>query len=95
MHPTYSDATTYTGGEKVSYQGLLYQAKWWTRGNAPDTTDAFELISDVVLEYTDNRVYEGGDQVRYQGKLYEAKWWTRGTAPSNNDPWALIGDADC
>jgi hypothetical protein len=59
MHPTYSDATTYTGGEKVSYQGLVYQAKWWTRGNAPDTTDAFELISDVVLEYSDNTVYEG------------------------------------
>lgn len=95
MHPTYSDATTYTGGEKVSYQGLVYLAKWWTRGNAPDTTDAFELISDVVLEYSDNTVYEGGDQTRYQGKLYEAKWWTRGTAPSNNDPWVLIGDAEC
>ena len=95
MHPAYSDATTYTGGEKVSYQGLVYLAKWWTRGNAPDTTDAFELISDVVLEYSDNTVYEGGDQARYQGKLYEAKWWTRGTAPSSNDPWVLIGDADC
>ena len=95
MHPAYSDATTYTGGEKVSYQGLVYLAKWWTRGNAPDTTDAFELISDVVLEYSDNTVYEGGDQARYQGKLYEAKWWTRGTAPSNSDPWVLIGDANC
>lgn len=95
MHPAYSDATTYTGGEKVTYQGLVYEAKWWTRGNAPDTTDAFELISDVVLEYSDNTVYEGGDQTRYQGKLYEAKWWTRGTAPSNNDPWVMIGDADC
>ena len=95
MHPAYSDATTYTGGEKVSYEGLMYQAKWWTRGNAPDATEAFELISDVVLEYSDNTVYDGGDQARYQGKLYEAKWWTRGTAPSNSDPWVLIGDADC
>jgi len=100
MFAAYSDATTYTGGETVAYQGLVYEAKWWTRGKTPDTTDAFELISEVTLGYSDNTIYEGGDQARYQGKLYEAKWWTRGTAPSstapnNNGPWALIGDADC
>ncbi len=95
MYPAFETNMTYTGGERVSYQGLVYQAKWWTRGNSPDSTDAFELISDVTLEYSDNTVYEGGDQARYQGKLYEAKWWTRGTAPSANDPWRLIGDADC
>jgi chitin-binding protein len=95
MYPAFETNMTYTGGERVSYQGLVYQAKWWTRGNSPDSTDAFELISDVTLEYSDSTVYEGGDQARYQGKLYEAKWWTRGTAPSANDPWRLIGDADC
>jgi hypothetical protein len=100
MFAAYSDGTTYTGGETVAYQGLVYEAKWWTRGKTPDTTDAFELISEVILGYSDNTIYEGGDQARYQGKLYEAKWWTRGTAPSstapnNNGPWTLIGDADC
>ena len=95
MYPAYSAETTYTGGELVAYQGLVYQAKWWTRGNAPDATDAFELVSDIVLEYRPNTVYQGGDQARYQGKLYEAKWWTRGTAPRNQDPWLLIGDAGC
>ena len=79
----------------VSYNGLVYQAKWWTRGSAPDSTDAFELISDVVLEYSHNSVYQGGDQARYQGKLYQAKWWTRGTAPSDRDPWMLIGNVSC
>lgn len=95
MHPAYSAETTYTGGELVAYEGLVYQAKWWTRGNAPDVTDAFELLSDIVLEYSPNTVYQGGDQARFQGKLYEAKWWTRGTTPSAQDPWRLIGDADC
>jgi len=94
-HPAYRPDTTYTGGELVSYNGLVYQAKWWTRGSAPDSTDAFELISDVVLEYSHNSVYQGGDQARYQGKLYQAKWWTRGTAPSDRDPWMLIGNASC
>ena len=95
MFTAYSDATTYTGGETVAYQGLVYEAKWWTRGKTPDTNDAFELISEVILEYSDDTIYQAGDQARYQGKLYEAKWWTRGTAPSSNDPWTMIGDADC
>ena len=59
MYPAFETNMTYTGGERVSYQGLVYQAKWWTRGNSPDSTDAFELISDVTLEYSDNTVYEG------------------------------------
>ena len=95
LHAPYAASTTYKGGELVSYNGLVYQAKWWTRGNAPDATDAFELISDVTLEYSDSTVYEGGDRARYQGNVYEAKWWTRGTAPSNRDPWTLIGEANC
>ena len=95
LHAPYAASTTYSGGELVSYNGLVYQAKWWTRGNAPDATDAFELISDVTLEYSDSTVYEGGDRARYQGNVYEAKWWTRGTAPSNRDPWTLIGEANC
>ena len=95
MFAAYSDATTYTGGETVAYQGLVYEAKWWTRGKTPDTTDAFELVSEVILEYSNDTIYQAGDQARYQGKLYEAKWWTRGTSPSSNDPWILIGDADC
>jgi len=95
QHPAFQATTTYTGGEIVSYQGLVYQAKWWTRGSAPDSTDAFELISDVLLDYHANTVYEGGDRARYQEKLYEAKWWTRGTTPRDRDPWKLIGDAIC
>lgn len=94
-YPAFRVETTYTGGEQVAYQGLVYQAKWWTRGNTPNTTDAFELISDVVLEYSDNTVYQAGDRAIYQGQIFEAKWWTRGTMPSDRDPWTLIGDADC
>ena len=95
QYPAFEATTTYTGGEIVSYQRLVYQAKWWTRGSTPDSTDAFELISDVLLDYNENTVYEGGDRARYQEKIYEAKWWTRGTTPSDRDPWRLIGDATC
>jgi len=29
-------ATAYTGTQRVSYGGILYEAKWWTQGDRPD-----------------------------------------------------------
>ena len=92
MNPAFDITATYTGGELVSYNGLVYKAKWWTRGAAPDATDAFELVSDVVLPYSDATTYQGGDRATYQGGLYEAKWWTRGSNPVHG-PFTRIGDA--
>ena len=92
MNPAFDITATYTGGELVSFNGLVYQAKWWTRGAAPDATDAFELVSDAVLPYSDATTYQGGDRATYQGGLYEAKWWTRGINPQQG-PFTRIGDA--
>ncbi|WP_419817373.1 carbohydrate-binding protein [Glaciibacter flavus] len=36
--PAWSPATVYTGGEKVSYSGHVYQAQWYTVGTAPSHT---------------------------------------------------------
>ena len=36
--PAWSPATVYTGGEKVSYSGHVYQARWYTVGTAPSQT---------------------------------------------------------
>ncbi|WP_339188290.1 glycosyl hydrolase family 18 protein [Paenibacillus sp. FSL P2-0121] len=33
---TWNAATAYTGGQRVSYSGSLYEAKWWTQGDRPD-----------------------------------------------------------
>ncbi len=32
-------STIYTGGEVVSYEGVIYQAKWWTQGDIPGTQE--------------------------------------------------------
>ncbi len=32
------------GGDRVMYEGHIYQAKWWTRGNTPGSSDVWELI---------------------------------------------------
>ncbi|KAF0815205.1 Chitin-binding protein CbpD [Andreprevotia sp. IGB-42] len=33
----WSTTSTYNGGDKVSYNGRNYQAKWWTQGNIPSS----------------------------------------------------------
>ncbi|MBE9610619.1 glycoside hydrolase family 19 protein [Chitinilyticum piscinae] len=32
-------AATYTGGQRVSYNGQLYEAKWWTQGDVPGASE--------------------------------------------------------
>ncbi|MGV7115078.1 lytic polysaccharide monooxygenase [Paenibacillus kyungheensis] len=35
----------YVGGDTVSYNGKTYRAKWWTSGEAPGTSDVWELLA--------------------------------------------------
>ncbi len=35
--PAYSSTAIYVNGNQVSYNGHLWQAKWWTQGEAPST----------------------------------------------------------
>ncbi len=46
----WSSAQVYNGGERVSYNGAVYQANWWTQGNAPgaDQWGPWKLVSGTV-----------------------------------------------
>lgn len=35
----------YTGGDQVSYQESVYEAKWWSQGNVPAKGDPWKLVS--------------------------------------------------
>jgi chitodextrinase len=35
----------YTGGDKASYQGAIYDAQWWSQGNEPSKGGPWKLIS--------------------------------------------------
>ncbi|OYD06882.1 glycosyl hydrolase family 18 protein [Paludifilum halophilum] len=37
--PEWNESTAYSGGDRVSYDGKVYEAKWWTRGEQPDPND--------------------------------------------------------
>ncbi len=34
--PAWDAAAVYTGGNRVTYSGKVYEAKWWTKGDRPD-----------------------------------------------------------
>lgn len=38
----------YTGGDQVSYQGVIYQAAWWTQGDTPTNGGPWSLVSGQV-----------------------------------------------
>ncbi|KNF08272.1 putative bifunctional chitinase/lysozyme [Gottschalkia purinilytica] len=88
--PQWDPSKVYLGGERVIYNGLEYEAKYWTQGNNPEESDAWKLLSDVAVEWNKDKAYNGGDKVTYKGNTYEAKYWTKGNVPGESDVWILI-----
>ena len=94
MQPAFNSSTVYTGGEIVSFSGLVYKAKWWTVDVTPDATNAFELVSDVRLDYSDSTIFLEGREAVFQGNIYRANWWTLGSSPlASPEVWSLVGPA--
>jgi len=93
----WSATAVYTGGNKVSYNGKEYSAKWWSQGNVPTAGDPWALVGTCgtttptnptnppvtpgVAAWSSTKVYNGGDKVTYNGKTYKAGWWTQGDTP--------------
>ncbi|MHA1000133.1 glycosyl hydrolase family 18 protein [Leclercia pneumoniae] len=87
----------YNAGDTVSFDNLVWKAKYWTQGNQPGFgAQAWELVSQVKFNWRSDVVYNGGDTTTYEGNQYRAKWWTRGDKPGNSDVWVKTGPAsDC
>ena len=95
-YAAWSSSKVYNGGDIVSFDNLVWKAKYWTQGNQPGFgVDAWELVSKVKFGWKADVVYNGGDTTTYQGSEYRAKWWTRGDNPANSDVWVKVGAADC
>ncbi|WP_217559010.1 lytic polysaccharide monooxygenase [Paenibacillus sp. GbtcB18] len=39
-YPAWNASTAYTGGSKVTYNGVNYEAKWWTQGETPGSNSS-------------------------------------------------------
>lgn len=85
--PLWDSKAVYLKGNKVQYNGLEYEAQYWTQNNAPDSSAAWKLMSDTVVEWNSTKAYLGGDRVTYNGSEYVARWWTMGDKPDQSDVW--------
>ncbi|WP_312188789.1 glycosyl hydrolase family 18 protein [Leclercia sp.] len=96
-YAAWSSSKVYTSGNTVSFDNLVWKAKYWTQGNQPGFgVDAWELMSNVKMGWMPTMVYNGGDTTTYEGNEYRAKWWTKGDKPGQNDVWVKVGAAsDC
>lgn len=43
-YPAWNASTVYVGGDKVTYNGVNYEAKWWTLGETPGKADVWKVI---------------------------------------------------
>lgn len=43
--PTWSAESTYLGGDRVTYNGAVYEAKWWTRNETPGEAEVWKLVT--------------------------------------------------
>ena len=98
--PAWKARTTYRAGDSVSYDGAVYVAQWWTRGDRPGASPwgpwaevGAEVVceSDTYQAWTSSWIYTGGETVAHDGRLWEARWWTRNQEPGA--PWGPWRDA--
>ncbi|UTR07416.1 glycosyl hydrolase family 18 protein [Alkalihalobacillus sp. LMS6] len=91
----WSKETVYVKGDQVKKDGLVYEAKWWTRGEDPNRSGEWDVWKKVdqcnddvaTTSWLKDKIYTKGDQVEHRGVWYEAKWWTRGEDPSRSGEW--------
>ncbi|QLG89981.1 hypothetical protein HQ393_16305 [Chitinibacter bivalviorum] len=48
---TWSSSAVYTGGQRVSYNGAVYEASWWTQGDVPGAAQwgPWKLVSGTAV----------------------------------------------
>ncbi|HUM83710.1 MAG TPA: glycosyl hydrolase family 18 protein [Lachnospiraceae bacterium] len=87
----YSPTTVYFAGNKVTYNGIAYTAKWYALGNTPGDPDGpwqqVARYDEYGLEvWYEGKVYTEGQQAYHNGILWQAKWWTN-TEPGSDSSW--------
>jgi predicted carbohydrate-binding protein with CBM5 and CBM33 domain len=80
----------YNYGDRVIFNDLEYEARWWTRGERPDQSDVWKLLSNKAVNWDAEKAYNGGEKVVYQGETYQAKYWVKGEQPGISSIWELI-----
>ncbi|KAF5377574.1 hypothetical protein D9615_005148 [Tricholomella constricta] len=105
--PAWSSGTSYTGGSKVSFNGYIWQAKWFASSQpAHNPSGEWSAISACsgagttptsgescagIAAWSSTAIYTGGAQVVYSSHLWTAQWWTQGETPGVSSVWVDKG----
>ncbi|MBQ4844695.1 lytic polysaccharide monooxygenase [Pseudoalteromonas sp. MMG005] len=89
---TWQANKVYTAGDTAVYNGKTYRAKWWVKGQRPDQSQAWQLVTtdDSSNAWNTSTAYQGGSIVTFQNHKYKARWWTRGQQPGSNAVWQKL-----
>ncbi|SNT63910.1 Calcineurin-like phosphoesterase [Asanoa hainanensis] len=95
LPPAWSAATVYNNGERVTYQGKVFVASWYAKGDKPGDVNGpwqeLAMTEEGVAIWTPSRVFNAGDIAMHEGKKWKARWYTRHEQPGNpNGPWEEI-----
>lgn len=90
--PEWDSTQTYQANDKARFANVIYTAKWWNKGQQPDSSSAWESASqaDTTATWNTSKAYQGGAEVTYQGQRYRAKWWTQGDTPGQANVWTKL-----
>ena len=88
----WSAATVYHTGDRVSYQGNLYTACWYTQNQLPgDPQGPWQetvMTENGTAVWTASRTFNSGDLAVYGGTIFKAGWYTRDDTPGSvTGPW--------
>ncbi|AOX99105.1 carbohydrate-binding protein [Jeongeupia sp. USM3] len=95
--PAWDAARIYQQGERASHGGIVYQAQWWTQGEAPGVTasGAWQTVdADGIGAWSASRAYQAEEKVVHDSKVWAARWWTQGEQPGSNEWGAWLQTAD-
>jgi len=107
--PSFDTGRVYTKGMQISYEGIVYEAQWWTKGEAPGESmwgpwrevevynggNTAEVPARNVGAWAAATIYFEGELALYNNHVYEAQWWSRGEKPGMKwGAWKDLGIAD-
>lgn len=94
--PAWDSSKIYNTGDAVSYNQLIWKAKYWTQNNPPlRSSDQWQLVSNITLPYDNAATYLQGEMATYGGHNWKAKVWTQGVTPVAGDNWLDLGAVSC
>ncbi|PAJ75528.1 hypothetical protein CJF42_04200 [Pseudoalteromonas sp. NBT06-2] len=91
--PPWSSTKAYSAGDKVLFEGKVYEAKWWNKNEKPNNSNAWKLAAPTdggVAVWNAQNDYAGGTIVSHNTIQYKAKWWTQGEEPGVNPVWKKL-----